>query len=140
MNEANEAGTAAEGTPKRAPKTFLQTVQDHHYGYTADELSAALRECLDTSERTGKATEMTLTLRFKPVSKAQGRYDVMAEVKTKLPKEEREAAIMFVGPSGDLQTKDPRQQEIPGLRVASGPSDQRATRLSDDSQPGVRVG
>jgi hypothetical protein len=125
--------------PKRAPKTFLQTVQDHHYGYTADELTKALQECIEASERTGKATELTFKLTIKPVSKAQGRYDVLSDVKTKLPTEPREAAIMFVGPNGDLQTKDPRQQEIPGLRVAEGPS--AAKRLDDDSnQPGVRVG
>ncbi len=32
--------------PKRAPKTFLQTVQDHHYGFTADEATAALKRAL----------------------------------------------------------------------------------------------
>jgi hypothetical protein len=139
VNEDTQAGTTAEAPPKRAPKTFLQTMQEHLYGYTADELTAALQTCISESERTGKATELKLTLRIKPESKAQGRYSVLADVSTKLPAKEREAAIMFVGPEGNLQTKDPRQQEIPGLRVAEGPS--AGKRLEEEQQqPGRRIG
>jgi hypothetical protein len=124
--------------PKRAPKTFLQTLQDHHYGYTADEATKALETCISESERTGKATEITVMLKIKPVSKAAGRYDVLADVKTKLPAKEREAAIMFVGPEGNLTNKDPRQDELPGIRVVEKSTSVRLE--GDDEQPAVRVG
>lgn len=143
MNPADKTAPegAADAPPKRAPKTFLQTIQDHLYGHTADDLTTALKECISASETTGKVTSLTLKLTIKPVKAGSGRYDVMADIDTKLPKKEREAAIMFVGPNGDLQTKDPRQQELPGLRVANGPSDQRAVRLEEGQQAagGLRV-
>jgi hypothetical protein len=129
--------TEREVPPKRAPKTFVQTLQDHHYGHTADEATAALQEAIDAAERTGKQTEVTVKLTFKPVSKA-GRYDVRADVTNKLPPKEREAAIMFVGPDGNLQNNDPRQKDLPGMRVVDKPAP--AVRLEDEQRPaGTRV-
>lgn len=131
-------GADREVPPPRAPKTFLQTLQDHHYGYTADEATTALQECIQASERTGKATELVLKIKIKPESKAQGRYAVMVDVNAKLPAKEREAAVMFVGPNGDLTTRDPRQMEIEGIRVVdNGVSG--ALRVQETTQPAVRV-
>lgn len=131
-------GADREVPPPRAPKTFLQTLQDHHYGFTADEATKALQECIQASERTGKATELVLKLKIKPESKAQGRYSVMVDVNAKLPAKEREAAVMFVGPNGDLTTRDPRQMEIEGIRVVdNGVSG--ALRVQETTQPAVRV-
>ena len=138
---ANEETTDKAIPAKRPPKTFLQTLQDHHYGFTADEATAALQEALTASERTGKATEVTVTMKIKPAGKAAGRYDVLVDVKTKLPPKEREAAIMFVGPDMNLQNNDPRQQDLPGLRVVDKAKD-TAVRADEggQQQPGVRVG
>lgn len=131
-------GADREVPPPRAPKTFLQTLQDHHYGFTADEATQALQDCIQASERTGKATELVLKVKIKPESKAQGRYAVMVDVNTKLPAKEREAAVMFVGPNGDLTTRDPRQMEIEGIRVVdNGVSG--ALRVEEQRAPGVRV-
>lgn len=118
--------------PKAAPKTFIQTLADHHYGFTADEATQALKTCIDESERTGKATELILKIKIKPASKAQGRYDVLADISTKLPAKQREPAVMFVGPDGHLTNRDPRQSEIPGLRAVDGP---RATVRVDAPPP-----
>jgi hypothetical protein len=128
--------------PTRAPKTFAQTLQDHHYGFTAQEATDKLAEAISVSERTGKATEVTIKMKIKPVSKAQGRYDVVIDVENKLPPKEREAAIMFVGPEGNLQNSDPRQLEISGLRVVDKNTQDGAVRADQghQDQPGVRVG
>lgn len=126
--------------PKKAPKTFLQTLADHHYGYTADEATQALRTCIDEAERTGKATELVLKLKIKPASKAQGRYDVLADVTTKLPPKTREAAVMFVGPDGNLTNKDPRQQELPGLRAVESAAPLPTVRVTPMAAEAVRAG
>lgn len=126
--------------PKRAPKTFLQTVQDHHYGFTADEATAALKTCIDEAERTGKATEMIFKLKIKPVAKAQGRYDVMADISTKLPPKQREAAVMFVGPDGDLTNRDPRQPDLPGLRAVESAAPLPTVRVTPMAAEAVRAG
>lgn len=125
--------------PKRAPKTFLQTLQDHHYGHTADEATARLKEALDASERTGKATEVTIKMKIRPVSKAAGRYDVTVDVTNKLPAKDIEAAIMFVGPDGNLTNNDPRQQVLPGIRVVDGPREALRPQDEEQQQAGIRV-
>ena len=72
---ANEETTDKAVSPKRAPKTFLQTLQDHHYGYTAEEATLKMAEAIAASERTGKATELVIKMKIKPASKAQGRQN-----------------------------------------------------------------
>lgn len=122
---------------KKGRKTFLQTLQDHHYGHSADEATDRLAECLDASEKTGKATELTIKVKIRPVGKqGGGRYDVTVESSNKLPSKEVEAAIMFVGPDGNLTNKDPRQQELEGMRVV-GNTDQR--RVEEPTAATVRV-
>ena len=132
-------GKAGATAPKRAPKTFLQTLQDHHYGFTAEECTAKLAEAIAESERTGKATSVTVKMEIKPVSKAQGRYDVLVDVTNKLPPKQREAAIMFVGPDGNLTNKDPRQIEIAGLRVIDRAPQEGVRVDAGQQQPGIRA-
>lgn len=127
--------------PPRAPKTFLQTLQEHHYGHTADEATARLKEALEASERTGKATEVVIKMKIRPVSKAAGRYDVTVDVTNKLPAKEIEAAIMFVGPDGNLTNRDPRQLEIEGIRVVDKVREPEARRIEDQpASTAIRVG
>lgn len=127
-----EGGVTA---PPRAPKTFLQTVQDIHFGHTADELTTALQECIAASEKTGKATELVFKLKIRPKKAGSGRYEVLPDISTKLPPKEVEAMDMFVGPDGNLTTRDPRQPDLPGIRVVDkGPSRSEGTRLEDDEQ------
>jgi hypothetical protein len=45
---------------------------------------------------------------------------------------------MFVGPEGNLTNKDPRQDELPGIRVVEKSTSVRLE--GDDEQPAVRVG
>jgi hypothetical protein len=133
----NTAATEAAqkgAQPRRAPKTFLQTLQDIHYGHFSDECTAKLVEAIAAAERTGKATSVTVKLDFKPVSKAAGRYNVFADVTNKLPPPERETAMMFVGPDGNLTNRDPRQMEIEGVRVVDGGTSHRV-----EDQPGTAV-
>jgi hypothetical protein len=137
---ATEAAQRAT-QPARAPKTFAQTLQDINFGHFADECTDALREAIDASERTNKVTEVTVKLKIKPVGKnGSGRYEVHPDVSAKLPPKDRETAMMFVGPDGNLTNRDPRQQEIPGIRAVDGSSEQRAVRLEEQQQPTVRVG
>ncbi len=79
-------------------------------------------------------------MKIKPASKAQGRYDVLVDVKNKLPAKEREAAIMFVGPNGDLVNNDPRQMEITGLRVVDRPASAVRVDADEQQQTAQRVG
>jgi hypothetical protein len=135
MNEATE-----EKPPTRGPKTFAQTLQDHHFGYTAEEATHKLKEALDASERSGKATEVIVTMKIKPVGKmGAGRYDVTIDVKNKLPAKDVEPAIMWVGPDGNLTNRDPRQMEIDGLRVVDKPRGEGVRMEEPQQQAGVRV-
>lgn len=141
---ATEAAQQAAQQPpaKRGPKPFVQTLQDLHFGHTADELTDALQECIGASEKTGKATRLTLVIDIKPKKAGSGRYEVVPSVTTKLPAKENEAMDMFVGPDGNLSTRDPRQPDLPGMRVIDKNTQAQALRVGQDEQqsPGIRVG
>ncbi len=83
---------------------------------------------------------MIFKLKIKPVAKAQGRYDVMADISTKLPPKQREAAVMFVGPDGDLTNRDPRQPDLPGLRAVEAPRGPAVRVEQPAPATGLRVG
>jgi hypothetical protein len=136
MTNETTPAAAPEAPPKRRRKSLAQTLQDHHYGHTAAEADEKLWEAIDAAERTGKATQVTLTIKLRPAGKA-GRYDVTMETTNKLPPKEIEAAVMFVGPDGNLQNNDPRQRELDGMRVVDGGSPMRVAATAD--QPAVRV-
>lgn len=140
MSTTEQQAQAAADPPKqqkRAPKTFAQTLQDHHYGFTADECTTLMQAAISAAETSGKATEFGLKMKIKPAGKA-GRYDITIEPYNKLPAKAAEAAVMFVGPDGNLTNKDPRQQDLPGIRVVDGPA---PVRVEDQPQAGgIRVG
>jgi len=60
--------------------------------------------------------KLTLTLTIK--SKSEGTYTIAADVKSKIPEPSRADMIMFLGDDGELQRRDPRQPDLPGVAAA----------------------
>lgn len=99
---------------------YLHTLKALGYGETLQEMSVRLDACVQAAKHTGKAAELTLTLKIKP--KAAGTQVFIEEViKEKIPKFDREETILFTvtHPDGstDLVRNDPKQDTIPGMRV-----------------------
>lgn len=100
------------------PRTFSTTIDALRYGTLSDELSDKLRDLTAVCASTGRAGSITLTLALKPGK--GGQIEVFDDVKVKLPKEERGSSLMFATPENNLQREDPRQMQLPGVRVVAG--------------------
>lgn len=99
---------------------FIYVVNQLRYGAAQEELSDALNECVTRSQETGKVSELTVTIKIKPQGKG-GQYFVIDDFKTKLPKTERAATILFGTPDGNLQREDPSQRKW-DLRDVTAPT------------------
>lgn len=129
-NEKIDSETG-EITPARAPKTFLQTLQEIGYGEVAEEATEHLVAALAASERLGKVSSVTVKLSFKPSKK--GQVEVYPQVTSSVPKEELGVSIMFMGENG-LQRQDPRQKELEGLRAVER-EERAAPRATEADEP-----
>lgn len=84
----------------------------------ADELCDTLNDLVHASTETGKASEMTLKIKMKPIGGKSGQVELDADVKAKLPQPTRGKTIMFATPDNNLQRENPNQQTLEGLRTA----------------------
>lgn len=95
---------------------FVHMINLLRRGETAEELSEALHNCLNRSRETGKVSEFTVKIKMKP--EAGGRQIFITdEIKIRLPEFPREQTILFPTDTNDLQRIDPRQLELPGMKV-----------------------
>lgn len=103
---------------------YIHTLKNLAFGNVLDEMSDKLNECIIQARKTGKMAELSLTLKIKP--KGAGTQVFITEtVKAKIPEFDREDTILFpvdlADGSVDLQRNDPRQESIPGMRIAEDP-------------------
>lgn len=84
----------------------------------ADELCDTLNDLVHASTETGKASEMTLKIKMKPIGGKSGQVELDTDVKAKLPQPTRGKTIMFATPDNNLQRENPNQQTLEGLRTA----------------------
>lgn len=108
---------------------FTDTINSLRYGSLNDELTEKLHELIEKCEASQKVGSLTLVLKLKP-SKA-GRMEILDDIKTTLPKEEKGSSIMFVTPEGNLQREDPRQLTIDGLRSVEAKTDDPLKHISE---------
>lgn len=84
----------------------------------AEELADALNDMVHASTETGKASELTLKIKLKPVGGSSGQVELETDVKSKLPQPTRGKTLMFATPNNNLQRENPKQQTLDGLRTA----------------------
>lgn len=102
--------------------SFCQTLGNLQHGYTLQELDQALTEALQASSDTGKQSTVTVKLTIKP--NGAGTYKIVDDIKTTLPKFEKEATVLFTDRDQQLVREDPRQQRLSLEQVStSGPID-----------------
>lgn len=134
MTAATEADADGVTTPppKRAPKTFAQTLQEVSFGDAHEEATAKLAEALEAAKRLGKSASVTVAITFRPLK--NGQVEVYPKVTASVPKEELGADIMFFNEDGtSVQRIDPRQRSIEGLRSVS--EERREARLATEEEP-----
>jgi hypothetical protein len=104
---------------------FQETILQVNNGAALAELSDALAKLVAAVRQTGKKGSLTLTLRVTPASKASS--DVLlveAEVKARVPEQERGSTIFYATDNNLLVRNDPKQQMLP-LRVIDIDTPQR---------------
>lgn len=99
-------------------KSFFDTLRTLRKGKTVIELDDAVTELIEKVKSTGRAGELTLKIKVKPVGKGGDvdQVNVEDDVVMKLPRFERGVTMFFVTDDNSLVRTDPRQGEIPGLR------------------------
>lgn len=96
---------------------FTHTLGHLEYGKANDDVDLALHQCIEASKQTGKVSEVTLKLTCKP-SESGFQVFITSDIKTKLPKLPKEPTIFFPTEDGDLKRNNPRQNTIPGMKIA----------------------
>ncbi|MFA2923372.1 hypothetical protein [Acinetobacter pittii] len=106
-----------------AKKTsFCQTLGNLQHGDTLNQLDDILSEALQASNDTGKVSKVSVTLTIKP--NGRGTYKILDDVKSTLPKFDREPTVLFTDGDQQLVREDPRQQKLKLEQVSeSGPVD-----------------
>lgn len=102
------------------PDLITHVINTLRHGAAAEELSAALTECVDRANDTGKVATLTLILKIKPEGRG-GQYLLHDEVKTKLPALDKGGTLLFGTPDGNLQRQDPRQAGLDLKRIPDEP-------------------
>lgn len=96
--------------------TFSQQLAFLNRGIHDRDLTDALAEMATAVEERGGKAVLTLKLTLKQFKKS-GRVQLDIDISTKLPKEDRDSEVLFVGPGGQLLRKDPNQEELTLTRV-----------------------
>ena len=84
----------------------------------AEELADALNDMVHASTETGKASELALKIKLKPLPGTSGQVELDTDVKAKLPQPTRGKTLMFTTPNNNLQRENPKQTTLDGLRTA----------------------
>lgn len=88
----------------------------------ADEATDALNDLVHATTETGKAGELVIKIKMKPIGGKAGQMEIDADVKTKLPAPTRGKTLLFATPDNNLQRTDPRQQTLDGVRDVAAES------------------
>lgn len=90
---------------------FLESIRELNEGTTASDLDRTLRELVSNVRRTGKKGSMTFTLTVEP--RGADTVVVSADVKPKMPEDEKFKSIFYVGVAGELLRDHPKQEVMP---------------------------
>lgn len=103
-------------------KEYIDVLNEHNGGVTADTLTAYLRELASRVLANNKQGELTLTLKLKPVKGSQNQAEVESIIKHKMPTIKGDKAetaadtmIMYVSSKGDLSATPQNEYDLPGI-------------------------
>jgi len=105
-------------TPTAKRQKFTEFLQSLDYGGIDDEATHELNEVVHACTETGKAGEIVIAIKIKPVGKG-GQVELESDVKVKKPKPVRGKSLMFATPDNNLQRDDPRQRTLDGVKTVA---------------------
>ena len=109
---------------------LFQHVLNNLNGGAGIKLSERLNECVKATQDTGKATELTLTIKVK-ADRSGGQYLIDHKISTKLPEAESPTTIMWATPEGNLLNENPHQRRL-DLRPVGDEKPKALATVEDD--------
>ncbi len=110
---------------ERRTRPFADVLNSLRRGKSHREAGNLMQELVTAVQATGR--QGSLTLKLKVSRNKSGMIEIDDLITTVLPKPDRDSSLFFADDDGNLTKDDPRQPEIPGIRVASD-SQERAAR------------
>ena len=102
-------------------RPITDTLRHVRGGELIDEASEQLAKVVQAVDATGKAGTLTIKLRIKKISRS-GALEILDDVTSVVPEDEKLTTLMFPTPEGNLVTSDPRQKRLDLKDVTSVPS------------------
>lgn len=100
-------------------KPFTDTLRELRVGLALDELGEKMAELVKAVRSTGKSGHLTLKIEVKTFERADSAMVLKDTISLKLPKIESAGTLMFDTPEGSLSRRNPTQDELPGITLAS---------------------
>lgn len=100
-------------------RSFVDTLRDLRGGELIEQLDTSLQELVQAVQTTGGGGQVVLTIVVAPTKGAAEAVVVKDIVKLKKPEIKSAGTLMFPTPEGNLSRKHPKQDELPGISLAS---------------------
>lgn len=95
-------------------RPFFETLRELRAGTTLEELGGELAKLVAAVKATGKAGQITLTLKIKPPKKGGMAYLLIEDsISVKEPKLDKSDTVFFPIADNGLSRQDPSQSELP---------------------------
>jgi hypothetical protein len=107
---------------------FLKTIQGIRQGSLIDDLDRQLYELGLLVKHTGKAGELTLKLKIRPIDNMGSAIHIEDVIAVKEPELAKEKSVFFVTEAGEFVKNDPRQRN---LELKSVGEEQRPAELKN---------
>ncbi len=105
----------------------------------AEEATDALNDLVHATTETGKAGELVIKIKMKPIGGKAGQMELDVDVKAKLPEPTRGKTLLFATPDNNLQRTDPRQQSLDGIRTVVDESEAQKGVRSAPQEPAAKL-
>jgi len=103
-------------------KPAQATLNSLRDGQVMNELAQSIHDATAAVQQFGKAAEVCLTIKLRPLGSkgVSDAIEAVADVSTKLPKQEPPSTLFFIDRDGNPSRTQDRQQDLPGVTVING--------------------
>lgn len=98
-----------------AVRPITDVLRDLRYGEALEEANTKFNELVKAVENAGRPGEFIMKIKLKPST--AGAIEVTDEITIKTPAEMKGTSLFFPTVEGNLVKNDPRQSELPGLKI-----------------------
>jgi hypothetical protein len=100
-------------------RPIADTLRDIRGGEVLDELEAKLQELVQAVQSTNGSGQIKLTIDVKPMKGSTEAVVVTDNIVLKKPAVKSSGTVMFPTVEGNLQRHHPKQDDLPGISLAS---------------------